>query len=165
MCRHICGHASFGDRRLLLQRKNLWCDDASEYLSSILDHCPYCHAESKPQNSRKVSIANVSTVQRTVCIDHLFLGGERIFHAMDASPSYSPGLVYDTTSIESRICTLETVWIAPFWAPSNIKGDQAFNNPTFPPFCDTIVTPSCLCLPVTTTKMDWSLSTVCTAPY
>lgn len=129
---HVCGHASFSDMKVLLQRNGLWSDEAMKYLARVIETCAGCSHTSDPQNARKVSIRSLNrSFNQVVCIDHLHLSDMRVCHVMDATTRYSVGSVVPDVGIDNAILTLEAHWISPFWAPESIQCDQAFDNSKF----------------------------------
>lgn len=53
---HVCGHASYHDIMLLLDRNHIWTEDCGKYLSSIMERCAHCKVVQLPTGSRKVSL-------------------------------------------------------------------------------------------------------------
>ena len=129
---HVCGHASFSDMKVLLQRNGLWSDEVFRYLAHRVDTCSNCLHTAEPKIPRKVSLSSMSrSFNDVICIDHLHLGNSRVCHVMDATTRYSVGSVVPDVSMEHSIHTIESNWISPFWAPEAIQFDQAFDNAKF----------------------------------
>lgn len=106
---HVCGHASLTDLKLLLQLNNIWNDSVADYLSTVLEKCPHCHAASLPLPARKVSLSSLSrTFNDVVCVDHLFLDDNRVFHIMDATTRYSAGSCVSTANMSDAIILFES---------------------------------------------------------
>ena len=130
--KHVCGHSNYTDIKILLQRNSLWSNEVQKYLSNTLEHCPKCVATSEPLTTRKVSLSSLNReFNSVVCIDHLHLDDNRVFHIMDASSRYSAGDVVDTTAMKQAIASFESLWISPFWTPKTVLYDQAFENGEF----------------------------------
>lgn len=91
---------------------------------------------SQPPPSHKDSIYNMSRqFNVTLSVYHMFLEGERILHAMEASSRYVAGMICDTKSIASSISAIQTVCLVPVWSLSSMQVDQAFINASFKEFC------------------------------
>ena len=58
--KHVCGHASFTDYKLLLERNRLWNDVIASYLTQVVNACTACRSTFVPEPSRKVSIISLS---------------------------------------------------------------------------------------------------------
>lgn len=72
---HVCGHASYNDIRLLLQRNRIWNPQVESYIRKAIEQCNACRSTSLPKPTRKVSLADIdSALNERVCIDHLFFG-------------------------------------------------------------------------------------------
>lgn len=57
----------------------------SKYLSRVIDNCSKCAATAELKPPRKVSLSSMSgEYNNVVCVDHLHLGGLRVFHIMDS---------------------------------------------------------------------------------
>jgi len=129
---HVCGHSSFSDMKTLLQRNDLYDDNAAEYLAQVLDECTSCKVTSQPKPNRKVSLSSLSKeFNKEVCIDHLYLGDSIVFHAMDSATRYSAGCCVIDTNMEHSIEAFESQWISQFWYPQVVIADPAFNNTLF----------------------------------
>lgn len=75
---HVCGHATYSDIKTLLQRNNIWSDQAESQLQTMVATCTNCRAMSKPQPSRKVSLSSLSReFNEVTCIDHFFFTGSQ----------------------------------------------------------------------------------------
>lgn len=137
--RHICGHSTFKDIKILLGRNQLWDDDVKKYLISILVTCPHCKKTSEPTQSRKVSLSSMSRESNnTICIDHFFLEDFKIFHVMDSSTRYSAGMVVSDLTLQEACSALDVIWFSPFWLPQKILFDPAFNNLDFTSFASNL---------------------------
>eukprot|EP00171_Calliarthron_tuberculosum_P022021 IDg22021t1 len=133
--RHVCGHSSFNDIKILLERNGMWCSSVQKYLCSVLETCSYCKTTSEPKPSRKVSLSSMSrTFNKVVCIDHLFLRENRVFHAMDSTTRYSAGTDVQDMSMLASIVAFESQWISQFWIPETVLADKAFDNDMFKSF-------------------------------
>ena len=92
--RHVCGHSSYEDIKLMLSRNELWNKHCAKYLSHILDTHRECFAFKAPIGSRKVSLSSVSQdFNDLVCVDHFFLENLDVFRIMDARKRYSVGSI------------------------------------------------------------------------
>ena len=121
--KHVCGHASVSEIKILLKRNNNWTGASS---------CWDCTKNYEPQKARKVSLSSVSrSFNETICIDHFHLGNLRILHIMDASTRHPAGTSVPGTGMEAEIGVLNSSWISPFWAPTSIHFDQAFDYSEF----------------------------------
>ena len=130
--RHVCGHSSYNDIKLLMERNELWDDQCSKYLSQLLETCPHCPVVQLPSPSRKVSLSSMSRqFNAIVCIDHLFLDGHDVLHMMDSRTRYSTGLIVPSTSMREAIIGYESKWLFEFWPSDAVQIDQAFNNSEF----------------------------------
>ena len=129
---HICGHSQYSDIKILLQRNNLWNEEVNRYLSTIMEKCTSCKTTSVPQPSRKVSLSSLSRqFNDLVCIDHLHLENNRVFHVMDSHTRYSSGMVVQSLTMTEAIKVFECQWMSQFWAPKCILFDPAFDNDEF----------------------------------
>ena len=128
----MCGHSSYNEIRLLLDRNELWDDPCSRYLSHVLEICPHCPIVQRPAPSRKVSLSSMfRQFNAIVCIDHLFLDRHDVLHMMDSRTRYSTGLLVSSTTMKEAIIAYESKWLLEFWPSEIIQGDQAFNNSEF----------------------------------
>lgn len=135
--RHVCGNSNYSDIKILLQRNNLWSYEAQKYLATELERCSRCATTSEPAKTRKVSLSTLNReLNEMVCVDHLFLEGTRVFHIMDSYSRYSAGDVVDTTAMHHAVSIFESMWITPFWTPSTVLFDQAFDNDEFKSYLD-----------------------------
>lgn len=64
-------------------------------------------------------------------MDHFFLDGIGIFHAMDSATHYFVGVVCADLSLDSVINALKTVCLGSFWAPRSVQGDGSFGHDDF----------------------------------
>lgn len=135
--KHICGHATFTDIKLLLQRNEIWNDAIECYVSKTLQNCTSCRATAPPQPNRKVSISSLyKSFNQELCIDHLYLDKVRVFHVMDTVTRYSAGFVVENATMEHSIKAFEACWIGQFWFPESIRADTAFINEEFTTYCN-----------------------------
>ena len=133
--KHICGHANLTDIRLLLQRNDIWNDHIEDYVHRLIEGCHKCQSTAPPQPPRKVSISSLSKgLNNLVCVDHFFLNGITIFHAMDTVTRFSAAQVVSSTSLEEAVLAFETCWVAQFGYPDAIQGDDAFMKGAFMDF-------------------------------
>lgn len=72
--RHVCGHASYTDIKLLLQLNNLWNESVNKYLSTTFEECASFNVTACLQPARKVSLGSMyRSFNEVVYVDHLFL--------------------------------------------------------------------------------------------
>lgn len=129
--KHICGHSSFCDMRLVLEHNSLWSHLLAKCLSNMLYTCSGCHAASRPPLSRKLSIRSLSReFNDKVWIDDVFPDGIRVFHAIYSSSRYSSGLFCDDEYIFASSYALETVWIALFWHRMSLQRVHSVKKPS-----------------------------------
>lgn len=62
---HCCGHATYTDTQILLQRNGQWSEFISKYVAETQSRCPGCNATAKPMESRKVSLSKLSSTSMT----------------------------------------------------------------------------------------------------
>eukprot|EP00171_Calliarthron_tuberculosum_P001315 IDg1315t1 len=130
--RHVCGHSTYTDMKILLDRNGLLTAEAQKYLSRTLEKCTSCSTTHEPKQARKVSLSSMSRAfNNVVCIDHFHLDDYRVCHIMDSVTRYSVGKVVSTTSMIEAIEAFESHWISAFWTPDQCLFDQAFNNDIF----------------------------------
>lgn len=58
--KHVCGHSTYPDIKILLDRNNLWNTETNKYLSSVLEKCSSCATTAQPKGTRKVSLKMLS---------------------------------------------------------------------------------------------------------
>ena len=76
--KHVCGHASFTDYKILLGHRN---NSVSSYLSKVVNDCTACRSTAVPKPNCEVSISSLSKeFNESLCIDHLYLDGIRLTH-------------------------------------------------------------------------------------
>lgn len=130
--KHVCGHSTYSDIRVLLERNKLWNEQVEKYLQSVLERCTACLTTAKPKSSRKVSLSAMTrSFNDLVCVDHLFLDQYCVMHAMDAASRYSVGAVVEDTSMWRAILLFDAHWVTPFWTPQVVAFDRGFNNSVF----------------------------------
>jgi len=129
---HVCGHSSFSDIKVLLQRNDIWNESVQDYLAMILERCTSCKTTSLPKQTRKVSLSSLNrSFKDLVCVDHMYLEDNCVLHIMDATTRYSAGLRVLNTGMDAAISTFESQWISPFWIPEALLCDLAFDNQKF----------------------------------
>lgn len=132
---HVCGDASYGNMRTLLQRNKIWNVEVQKLLSMIVEHCEHCIASSPPTSDRKVSISGINRgFNDVVCIDHFHLDDVRLFHVMDSYSRFSAALPVSSMSLSDAIAAFEAIWISHFWPPCAVQGDLAFRHNEFQEF-------------------------------
>lgn len=138
MHNHVCGHASFTNYKLLLERNGLSNDAVEAYLIQITKSCTSCRATAMPQPSRKVSISYLSTeFNEVLCIDHLYKDEMRLMHFMDLISRYSAAHVVSSSTFKEAIMGFEACWVSQFWYPDSIRADKAFIHGDFKKYEDT----------------------------
>ena len=71
---HVCGHSTFADMRVFLQRNQMWNNSISQYLPQTVNDCMSCLRTSALIPNRKVSIKSLSrSFNEVVCIDHFYV--------------------------------------------------------------------------------------------
>lgn len=134
--KHVCGHSNLTDIRMFLERNNIWNNAVEKYVNDLLKNCRSCKSTAPPQPSRKVSISSMSKgINETVCIDHLYLEGIRLFHVMDLVTRFSSAFVVSDATMKQTINAFEACWASQFWIPEQIKADTAFINSEFEKYC------------------------------
>lgn len=137
--KHVCGHATFSDIGILLDRNDLWSDEVEHYLRSVVEECHHCKAACLPTPSRKVSLSSLSrSFNEVVCVDHFYLDNIRMFHMMDAWSRFSTCYALDDASLRSAVIGFEASWLSKFWAPLSVRGDDAFNKDEFKNYMSTL---------------------------
>lgn len=130
--KHVCGLASFGDMKPLLVRNNVWSEDVPKYLSDQTTRYTACRSSKYPNPSRKVSLSALSRpFNDFLCVDHVFLDGMRVIHAMEAYSRYSAGLVCDDCSLSATVHAFEAIFFGPFWPSLAVTANNAFNHDAF----------------------------------
>lgn len=127
--KHVCGHASHNDLKMLLERNRLWNEAIASYVRNLIEGCSACRATYFLQPNRKVSISSLSNnFNEVVCIDHLFLEDNCLLHCMDLVKRYSAALFVETTVLKEAIIGFEAFWISQFWYLDAIRADLAFHK-------------------------------------
>lgn len=63
-----------------------------------------------------------------VCVDHMNLDDNLVFHIMDSTSRYSVRDVVDTVSMWNAIPLFEALWVSSFWTPKSVLFDPAFEK-------------------------------------
>lgn len=130
--RHVCGHSSYSDIKILLERDGIWNETVAKYLAGTIDSCSACRATALPKPTRKVSLSSMSReFNSLVCIDHFYLDELCVFHVMDSVTRYSVGSCMPDTTMYSSILAFESGWMSEFWTPNSVLYDPAFKNEEF----------------------------------
>lgn len=130
--KHVCGHASYDEIKLLMKRNDLWNGQCSKYLSQQLESCKSCVEVKLPKSARKVSLGSVSReFNDLVCVDHFFPDQLDVFHIMDNKTRYSTGDIVPSLQMSDAIPVFDAKWLSEFWPPGEIHGDKAFDNVEF----------------------------------
>ncbi len=69
-----------------------------------------------------------------VCVDHMFLEENRVFHIMDSSTRSSVGSCVPDTKMIHSIQAFDSRWLSSFWPPGSVLYDPAFDNTEFEAF-------------------------------
>lgn len=137
VCKHVCGHATFTDYKLLLQRNRVCNDFVASYLTKFVNACTAYHSTWVPQPSRKVSISSLSKKPNEVlCTDHLYLEYVLLMYLMDFTTWYSSALVVTSNNLKEAIIFLEASWVLQFWYPDSIRAYKAFQVDAFKEYAD-----------------------------
>lgn len=121
--KHVCGHSTYADMKIVLQKNKLWDEQCGRYLKTKTESCEHCILFRPPEGSRKVSLGSLSrNFNDITCIDHLFLDQLAVCHSMDSVTRYSAGAVVDWPNMENLITVLDAHCISPFWSPNSIVG-------------------------------------------
>lgn len=125
--RHVCGHSSYADIRMLFIRNKLWSNEVQRYLSHIVSTCTSCKASSTPPPNRRVSLMSLKRqLNEVVCIDHMHLDSVTLFHAMDSAMRLSYAHVVSSAGLSEAVVAFESCWLQQFWPPSAVHADDAF---------------------------------------
>lgn len=137
MDKHVCGHTSLSDFKILLQRNNLWNDTVEYCIQDLVPDCKSCHAFELLEPSRKVSISSLSNeLNEVVCVDHFYLDELCVVHFMYMSTRFSTALMAEHRSINTAIRAFEETWITHLWYPSKIRGNIVFCEVEFKLYMD-----------------------------
>ena len=106
--KHACGHSTYLDIKVLLERNLLWNGQVDKYLQSVLENCTACVTTAKPKGARKVSLSAMTrSFNEVVCVDHMFLDQYSVMHIMDAASRYSVGAVVEDTSMQKVVLVFD----------------------------------------------------------
>lgn len=70
-----------------------------------------------------------------LCLDHIYLGSVRLFHAMEHSTRFSAAYLFQDASMDQAVIGFQSCWISQFWLPSTVRADKAFMVGSFRQFC------------------------------
>lgn len=130
--KHVCGHSTYSDIKILLERNELWNAHVDKYLQRTLEECTACRTTARPKTDWKVSLSPMSrSFNEVVCVDHMFLDQHCVMHIMDTASRYSVGAVVQDTSMREAILVFDAHWLTPFWTPLTVAYDRAFKNSIF----------------------------------
>lgn len=136
---HVCGHSDYGDIKTLLDRNDLWNDDARDYVTQVISRCKRCSSTMLPHPARQVSLRLlIRSFNQVVCVYHMYLGLNCFLHIMDTKTHLSAGIIYKDTSLNYAGYALQVGWLTPFWTSDAIYGDSAFNHDPFISFAASI---------------------------
>lgn len=137
--KHVCGHASLRDMKILLERNDIWSYDVRAYLHQTISVRHQCRVTDEPKGMRKVSLHDLSsTFKNRVCVDHLFLDSHALIHFMDTSTRLSHGTVVQTRSFAEAIEFFELVLVSQYGYSKSILADQAFNTDEFTEYANSV---------------------------
>ena len=135
--RHVCGHASYSDFKMLFERNNMWNESVKHYIENIMNECTACRKSYIPPPSRKVSISSLSKeLNEIICVDHFYLDELCLIHFMDIASRFSTVSIASDKSMITAITAFEQNWITHFWYPNIIRGDKAFMEGEFKKYMD-----------------------------
>lgn len=101
--KHVCGHASFSEVKLLLHAKKLW-NHATEDVTKLGTYCQTCRSTSYHQPSRLMSISSLSiNTNEILCIDQFYLDIVGLFHFMDIATRFSVALVVERANMDKAV--------------------------------------------------------------
>lgn len=88
--KHVCGHSSYFNMKLLLIKNDFWNDAVKRYLTDGAEKfAGFCHT-SMPQNTRRVPLSSLSlSVNELVCIVYVYLLKVCSLHVIDSVTRYS----------------------------------------------------------------------------
>lgn len=130
--KHVCGHATLTDFKLLLERNGLWNASIQDYISSIMRSCRGCKATAPAEPPRKVSISSMSKgLNDVICVDHFCLDDMCFVHIMDFSTRFSMAALTYRTAMSGAVRAFETLWVLNVWYPDTVRGDTAFSTAEF----------------------------------
>lgn len=116
--KHVCGHGSYSDIKVLLERNDMWSADVMKYICRTMESCARFLHTAQRKHARNVFIRSLNRqFNSVVYIDHVHLGNMFLFHLMDSFSRYSVGSVVKDTKIVTAIEVMEGHWISQFWAP------------------------------------------------
>lgn len=126
---HVCGHASFTDFKILLERNATWNDAVSKYVAQVLEGFSACRCTAVNQPSRKVSISSSSKeFNQIVCVDHFYLEGLCLINFMDITSLYSAVQAVQSSALGLAVSRLEGAWVGQFLYTESIQCEQALLN-------------------------------------
>lgn len=135
--KHVCGHATLTDYKLLLERNHLWNDSVASYIARTMEECTGCRCTAPALPSRKVSISSLSkNFNEIVCVDHLYLEEVLMAHYMDLVSRYSAAYIVSSTQLNEAVLGFEAAWVGQFWYPDSIQVDKAFQVGEFKSYAD-----------------------------
>ncbi len=140
--KHVCGHATYTDFQLLLERNNLWNETVASYVAQTIQNCSSCKSSALPQPNRKVSISTLSKqFNEIVCIDHFFLDEICLVHCMDLVSRFSAVQAVESTNLADAVVAFEACWVSQFWYPESLHGDKAFQIGEFKLYAESLDIP------------------------
>lgn len=117
---------------LLIKRTGHWSHDADKYLKQLASRCGSCHLTARSNPWRRVSLSSLHLrYSDVICTLHFFPDGVRTFNAMDDATRHSAGVSCPDLTLAISIHALETVWISPFWGPSEVQCNGSFAHKKF----------------------------------
>lgn len=126
---HCCGHASYTEMEIFLQRYGLWSDCIAHYVTDVSSRCKGCRAHARPAQARNVPLTNLSrSLNEMVFVDHFYLDKMCLIHVMVAASLFSTASIVPERSVRSSILSFDSTWPSHIWSRGQINGDPTFNN-------------------------------------
>lgn len=130
--RHYCGPVSYADVCTLLQRSDMWSDDAQRYLSRVVENYNHCVAASVSSSFRKCALRILNrSFKNVLMVDHFYVDRVRIFHAIDSYSRYSPAYIVLDATFDSASVAFISIWVTQFWALESVQGKEEFGGRKF----------------------------------
>lgn len=108
--KHVCGHCTYSDIKLLPSRNDLWNDKVQKYLSRHFERCSSCTTTSGPKQEWKVGLNAMSrSFNDVICIDHMHLLVDYMF-VTSGIPlrAFWLTLLLISRQWRNRLCNLKT---------------------------------------------------------
>lgn len=128
----MCGHATFTDYKLLLERNGFWNKTIASYLAKIVNRCTACRSTSVSQPNRKVSVSSLSkTFNEILYVDHLHLGEIVLVQTKDLITRYSTVYAATSRNLKEAVVGFEAARVSYFQYPDSVRGERAFRVGAF----------------------------------